>query len=153
MSGSVAQRPGAGEHRWAGVVLRVSGCRMGNVDDSDRTYREVIDRMVDSCRDGQGQIGARRARAGVWNAYADALPDELSDQRAMNLLLARLDPADREVLAQMLYEAFRGGVHEALVILHEEGVSPFDAGYEGTPFHDFVGRLDDWPWPEDQTRW
>ncbi len=44
----------------------------------------------------------------------------------------------------MLYEAFWGGVHETLVILHEEGVSPFDTAYEGTPFHDFVGRLDDW---------
>ena len=49
----------------------------------------------------------------------------------------------------MLEQAFVGGVHETLVVLHEAEVSPFDQGYEGTPFHDFVGRLDDWPWPEE----
>jgi hypothetical protein len=50
----------------------------------------------------------------------------------------------------MLYDAFCGGVHETLVVLHEEGVPPFDGGYEGTPFHDFTGRLQGWPWPVGQ---
>jgi hypothetical protein len=126
---------------------------MFDVDDNDRTYRDVIDRLVQSCREGQGQIGPRRVRAGLWNANADAQPDDMPDQQAMNLLLARLDLAEREILAQMLSEAFQGGVHETLVILHEAEVPPFDIAYEGTPFHDFVGRLDDWPWPDDQTPW
>ncbi len=36
----------------------------------------MIDRLVRSCNEGQGQIGPRRAKAGVWNANADALADE-----------------------------------------------------------------------------
>jgi hypothetical protein len=122
---------------------------MDDVDDNDRTYRDVIDRLVRACHDGQGQIGASRARAGLWNANADAQPDAMPDQRAMNRLLAGLDQAEREVLAQMLSEAFEGGVHETLVTLYDAEVPPFDAGYEGTPFHDFAGRLDHWSWPEE----
>jgi len=114
----------------------------------DRTqYRRLIDRLVWACRDGQGQIGSRRARAGVWNANADAEPAAMPDQHAMNDLLRRLDPTVREVLAQMLEQAFVSGVHETLLVAHEEGIDPLDDGYEGTPFHDFAGRLDDWPWP------
>jgi len=63
---------------------------------------------------GKVRSELRRARAGVWNANADAQPDDMPDQRAMNLLLARLDQAEREVLAQMLSEAFEGGVHATL---------------------------------------
>lgn len=52
----------------------------------------------------------------------------------------------------MLEQAFVSGVHESLVVIHEEAIEPFDKGYEGTPFHDFVGRLDDWQWPEGRER-
>jgi hypothetical protein len=110
-------------------------------------YRDIIDRLVRSCREGQGQIGPRRVLAGVWNASANTTPDEMPEQVAMNLLLARLDPSDREIIAAMLRDAFVGGVHETLVVLHKTGVQPFDDGYVGTPFHDFVGRLNDWDWP------
>jgi len=48
----------------------------------------------------------------------------------------------------MLAEQFEAGVYEALVVLHEVQVPPFDEGYEETPFHDFVGRLGGWPWPQ-----
>jgi hypothetical protein len=119
-------------------------------DDAD-LYREVIDRLVESCQHGQGQIAAGRARAGVWNAHVR--PDGMSDQWAMNELLARLEPAEREVVAQMLSDAFESGVHETLVTLHQAQVAPFDLAYEGTPYHDFVGRLAGWNWPTDQTRW
>ena len=44
-------------------------------------------------------------------------------------------------------DAFVGGVHETLAVLHEEQIAPFEDGYEGTQFHDFVGRLDNWRWP------
>lgn len=65
----------------------------------------------------------------------------------MNDLLSQMSVADRDVLAEMLFGVFMGGVHEALVVLHEHAVPPFDDGYEGTPFHDFVGRLNGWSWP------
>jgi hypothetical protein len=114
-------------------------------------YRQIIDELVDECRAGQGQIGAHRARAGVWNSNAGPAAEGLEDQARMNDVLYRLGPADREVLAVMLAEAFVDGVHTALVTLHEHEVPPFEDGYEGTPFHDFVGRLDGWEWPEDLT--
>jgi hypothetical protein len=44
------------------------------------------------------------------------------------------------------------GMHDALVALHEAEMSPFDKGYEGDPYHDFKGRLDDWDWPEGEAR-
>jgi hypothetical protein len=110
-------------------------------EDPRAEYRKIIDALVAGCREGQGRIGADRARAGVWN------PNALPDDHAFNLLLRKLEAADRDVLATLLQEQFIAGVHQTLVALHEYGVPPFDDAYEGTPFHDFVGRLDDWPWP------
>jgi hypothetical protein len=66
---------------------------------------------------------------------------------AVNNLLARLDDVERETLAQMLDQQFVSGVHETLVVLHETETPPFDEAYEGTPFHDFIGRLNGWTWP------
>lgn len=116
-------------------------------NDPREQYRDVIDALVRACTDGQGQLGPRRARQGIWNPHANQHAADMADQQRYNGLLERLSNADRDVLAQMLAEAFRGGVQEALVVLHEAGLSPFEDGYEGTPFHDFVGRLEGWPWP------
>jgi hypothetical protein len=109
-------------------------------------YRDVIDQLVKACHEGQGQIGARRARAGVWNA--SATPERIPDQHAINLLLARLSEADRETIAQMLVDEVVTGVFESLKVLEEFAIPPFEDGYEGSPFNDFIGRLDDWEWPE-----
>jgi len=46
----------------------------------------------------------------------------------------------------MLEQQFMAGVHETLVTLHELNVEPFHDGGEGDQFHDFIGRLDNWPW-------
>jgi hypothetical protein len=88
----------------------------------------------------------------VWNANADAQREEMPDQRATNLLLARLHQAERDVLVQMLSEAFDSAVHETPVTLHDAEIWPFDVAYEGTPFHDFAGRLDGGSWPEGRMR-
>jgi hypothetical protein len=104
---------------------------------SDEIYRTIIDALAHACRDGQGQVGPRRVRGGVWNRNATA--DEFPEQHEINELLGRLSAADRETVARMLNDAFRGGVHTALVTLHEENLAPFDKAYEGTPFHDFMG--------------
>jgi hypothetical protein len=113
-------------------------------DDEDMRYRAVIDRLVDDCHRGQGQLGAARARAGVWNA--NATPENLPDQHEINVLLTRMSREDREVLGRMLQHAFAGGVHASLAALHERSLPPFDRAYEGTPFHDFVGRMAGWTW-------
>jgi hypothetical protein len=115
--------------------------------DNRQAYRQVIDELVRACREGQGQVAVRRTRVGVWNKNADDQPEQMPDQAAMNDLLRRLGPGDREVIATRLEQAFVGGVHQALVTLYEHGVEPFEDGYEGTPFHDFVGRMDGWQWP------
>ena len=125
--------------------------------DETVVYRKVIDEMVRACRQGQGQIGAERARRGVWNPnvgsiHDPALADDREDQSAMNGLLARLDGTDRQVIARMLEQQFIGGIHEALVILYEAELPPFDKAYEGSPFHDFMGRLDGWEWPASRGR-
>lgn len=125
--------------------------------DETTVYRNLIDAMVRACRQGQGQIAAERARRGVWNPNAGsiqdpALADDRDNQLAMNALLARLDSTDRDVLARMLEQEFIGGVHETLAILYEGNVPPFDKAYEGSPFHDFVGRLDGWEWPASRER-
>ncbi len=118
-------------------------------DDSQR-YRTLIDQLVHDCREGQGQIAAERARAGVWNRNAS--PRKLPDQHEINVLLKALKPQQREVLARMLAQEFVSGVHQALATLHDADMPPFDKAYEGTPYHDFIGRLDGWQWPKHDER-
>src|SRR5262245_30954244 len=107
-----------------------------------KTYRDVIDELVAMCNDGQGQIGPRRARNGVWNQNATA--DFLPDQHEINDLLSRMPAADREVLARMLAGEVVTGVFETLKVLEQFQVPPFEVGYEGSPFEDFIGRLHGW---------
>lgn len=111
-------------------------------------YREMIDELVRACKNGQGQIGARRAREGVWNH--NATPDFIPEQHEINVLLKRMSPADREVLAGMLAQEVVTGVFETLKVLEQYQIEPFKDGYEGSPFNDFIGRLADWNWPEAQ---
>jgi len=111
-------------------------------------YREMIDELVEVCRFGQGQIGANRVRAGVWNKSATA--DFIPEQHQINMLLARLPQGDRDVIAGMLAGAVVTGVFETLKVLEMFEVEPFTDGYEDSPFNDFIGRLDDWDWPEAQ---
>jgi len=59
-----------------------------------------------------------------------------------------MSAADREILANMLASQVVTGVFETLKALEQFQVSPFEDGYEGSPFNDFIGRLDDWEWPE-----
>jgi hypothetical protein len=110
------------------------------------TYKSSIDSLVEECTKGQGQIGPRRARVGVWNANATAA--HLTDQYEMNLLLQSLNDVQRATLARMLEERFVAGVHTTLRVLHEGRIEPFDDGVEGTPYDDFVGRLGGWTWPD-----
>ncbi len=70
------------------------------------------------------------------------------DQHEINLLLARLPEAEREILAGMLVHEVELGVFETLKVLEEFRIAPFEDGYEGSPFDDFTGRLGDWEWPE-----
>jgi len=112
-----------------------------------RNYREMIDELVKMCQEGQGQIGARCVREGVWNK--NARQDFIPEQHEINLLLERSSAADREVIAGMLVQSVVTGVFETLKVLEKFEIEPFKDGYEGSPYNDLVGRLDDWSWPEE----
>ena len=117
-----------------------------NTDPKPPVYRKVIDGMVYACKHGQGQIGPRRAKAGVWNQ--NATENFIPEQHKINLLLFRLSADERRIVADMLEEAFSGGVFEALKVLEQFEIEPFRDGYEGSSYHDYVGRLDGWEWPD-----
>jgi hypothetical protein len=108
-------------------------------------YREMIDWLVKDCHELQGQVAPRKIRDGVWNhnATADFVPEE----HGVNELLTALDADERAVVAWIAEQSFVAGVHQALVALHDFEVAPFDKGIEGTPFHDFMGRLHGSQWP------
>lgn len=116
--------------------------------DGRNQYRALIDELVGECRDGQGTVLPGWVRRGFWNEYAEDHPAEMPEEHRMNRLLARLSTDDRELVARMLELAYEGAVHDTLRVLHDREVSPFDDGYEGSPFNDFMGRLmTDWEWP------
>jgi hypothetical protein len=52
----------------------------------------------------------------------------------------------------MLAHAFECGVFESLKALEEFEIEPFIDGYEGSPYHDFIGRVDpdQWEWPNEE---
>jgi len=119
-------------------------------------YRDFIDQMVDVCHNGQGQYGSKAFLKGIWNANANNKKlrennEDLQNQYEINLLLEKLSKPERQRIAEMLEEAFRGGVFETLKYLEEFEIEPFVDGYEGSPYHDFIGRVykpDPWNWPE-----
>src|SRR5689334_3016626 len=99
-----------------------------------QNYRTMIDELVRMCKDGQGQIGSRLAREGVWNK--NARHDFIPEQHEINLLLKRLSPADRNIIANMLAESVVTGVFETLKVLEQFEIEPFNDGYEGSPYND-----------------
>ena len=109
-------------------------------------YRLALDDMVAMCQSGQGQVGANRIRSGAWNPNAS--DSRLPDQHLINLVLERLSSDEREALAAAVSQEVQLGVFETLKILERHEVAPFESGYEGSPFEDFVGRLQGWQWPE-----
>ncbi|WP_232549832.1 DUF6547 family protein [Propioniciclava soli] len=111
-------------------------------------YRQMIDAMVVSCAQGQGQISAQRVRVGVWNDNADEIADVDPSPQAMNTVLASLSEAQREALAVLFAEEFASGVFNALEVLHAARCTHFEEGYDGDPSDDFLGRMDGWTWPD-----
>lgn len=71
----------------------------------------------------------------------------MPDQHEVNRLLARMPAADREILAKLMAAEVELGVFETLKSLERFEIPPFESGYEGSAFNDFIGRLGDWDWP------
>jgi hypothetical protein len=108
-------------------------------------YRVTIDALVQACKQGSGRVGAERVDRGIWNLNAGSLGP--GDSQELNVLLKSLTDAQRSALANALVKEFEAGVYEALKVLEENKVSPFESGYEGSPQEDFIGRLGGWQWP------
>lgn len=112
-------------------------------------YRAVIEALVVQCRDGQGQVSARRVVAGVWNENAEAVDDVAPDQHEMNVLLDALTPQQRTVLAELFAEEFASGVYNTLHVLEAAHVGPFGVGEVDAAPDAFLDRLYDWERPGD----
>ena len=121
-----------------------------SIEAKPEIYHKFIDSLVDMCHNGQGQIGANRVLKGIWNTNATS--GYLPEQYEINQLIERLSISDREVLAKLLSQEVVTGVFETLKALEEFQISPFESGYEGSPFNDFIGRLNDWDWPNTQSK-
>ena len=118
--------------------------------DDQMLYRTIIDALVVQCRDGEGQVSARRIQAGVWNENAEiADVDAEPEQHRMNLLLGSLSQEQRAVLAALFAEEFESGVYNALRVLEVARVHPFFDRPDGAPTDHFLDRMDDGEWPAD----
>ena len=112
-------------------------------EEETRLYRKLIDELVHACREGQGRVVSQR--------HGLVLPEKrVRDARVESALVGQLSTGQREVFSLMLQGAFVAGVHSTLASLYARQVKPFDKAYEGSPFHDFIGRLDDWEWPSNE---
>jgi len=136
--------------------------------EKSQEYRDFIDAMVDACNNGAGQISSKnvlygqgstydkKVLPGTWNRNADIKElrdkdDFLKEEYKINLFLRKLSNDQREIIAKILEEQYKAGVFETLEKLQEFEIEPFVGGYEGSPYEDFIGRvnkINPWKWPE-----
>jgi hypothetical protein len=115
-------------------------------------YKQIIDQLVER----SPSLGARLvAEQGIYSK-APAL-------HALNSLVERLTPEERALLSQMLTQERFSAIHDVLaaitwwidcrdVALTYRG-EPMPVQLSGTGLHgDYVGRKDDWQWPEDENK-
>jgi len=116
-------------------------------------YKQIIDQLVTETSHGV------REKAVVQET---AFPD-LSDDRVFNPFIKSLSTGQREMLAQMLHAERVAAIHDALAVLTwwvlARGVGltfrgePMPVELSGAGLHgDYIGRLDDWQWPKDDTQ-
>ncbi len=110
-----------------------------------QNYRDIIDSLVEVCQAGQGQVGAQRARSGIWNL--NATPTRLPVDHKLNELLGSLPGECREAIAVALAREFEAGVFETLNVLAQHQVKDLMESHEGSAHEDFIGRLGGWEWP------
>jgi hypothetical protein len=116
-------------------------------------YKQIIDQLVTETSHGV------REKAVVQES---AFPN-LSDDRVFNPFIKSLSTGQREMLAQMLHAERVAAIHDALAVLTwwvlARGVGltfrgePMPVELSGAGLHgDYLGRLDDWQWPKDDTQ-
>lgn len=106
-----------------------------------KTYREIIDALAHECHNGQGQIVSKWIEN---NKYPE-------DPEVVEFF-KKLSSREKEILTRLVSKSFEDGVFNSLKILETFQITPFEDGYEGSSYNDFIGRLDKnnpWQWPND----
>ena len=115
-------------------------------------YKQIIDQLVTETSHGVREKAVVREIA---------FPD-LSDDRVFNPFVKSLSTGQRQMLAQMLHAERVAAIHDALAVLtwwvlaREVGLTfrgePMPVDISGAGLHgDYIGRLDDWQWPMDDS--
>jgi hypothetical protein len=116
-------------------------------------YKQIIDQLVTETSHGVREKAVVREIA-----FSD-----LSDDRVFNPFIKSLSTGQRQMLAQMLHAERVAAIHDALAVLtwwvlaREVGLTfrgePMPVELSGMGLHgDYIGRLDDWQWPMDDTQ-
>lgn len=112
-------------------------------------YKQIIDQLVERSE----SLGARQVtEEGIYSNAPSLLP--------LNALVQRLTPEERSLLAQMLTHERFGAIHDVLAALtwwmdcRDVAITyrgqPMPSQLSGMGLHgDYVGRVDGWPWPQD----
>jgi len=114
-------------------------------------YKEIIDQLVTETSHGVNERLV--VREGGFS--------ETSDSRIFNPFLNALSNEQRQMLAQMLHAVRISAIHDVLADLtwwvDAGGVGftfrgePMSVGIEGGLHLDYIGRLNGWKWPKDDS--
>ena len=114
-------------------------------------YKEIIDQLVTETSHGANERLV--VREGGFS--------ETSDSRIFNPFLNALSNEQRQMLAQMLHAERISAIHDVLADLtwwvDAGGVGftfrgePMSVGIEGGLHLDYIGRLNGWKWPKDDS--
>lgn len=96
-----------------------------------------------------------------WVIEKGAYPDR-PENEDKNIFLCQLSFEQRQILAEMLIDARRGGVHDALVILNdrmalnsgsylENGIEMEFQPFGSEIYYDYIGRRMGEDWPKDDS--
>lgn len=112
-------------------------------------YKAIIDQLVSETSHGVSEkLVAEKC---IWT--------KSPGEDAANAFVGRLSTEDRHILARMLHYERTGAIHDVLAVLTWwtscAGVGltfqgePMPVELSGMGMHgDYVGRLDDWEWPQ-----
>ena len=111
-------------------------------------YKNLIDELVKMSR---SCVAANRIIKGEVKG--------VETETGINDVLDKLDEKEREILAQYVLNAYHSGIYDTLeqlewlrvcknMVITVEGEILPTGEYEGIPC-DYIGRREDWEWPED----
>ena len=115
-----------------------------------QVYKQIIDDLVQR----SPSLGARLvSERGIYS--------KAPAQQHLNALVERLTPEERSLLAQMLTHERSGAIHDVLAVItwwidcrdvaFTYGGEPMPVQLSGMGLHgDYVGRKDNWKWPDDE---